>query len=167
MLQEALLREAVKFQYDATLRSDIAVAIVDQNGNEVMDLRQDWLPINLYGEDEYTKRVLELRKRRYYGRDAADKAGILRYTKVTEALIDLADIPAPTNERELAWLLSFYWKVDEAYNTLTDLLANLGQGHRPMPHLLRELSREYAVSVSRGLQLPGESQSALQLLGIN
>jgi len=166
MLQEALLREAVKFQYDATLRSDIAVAIVDQNGAEVMDLRQEWLPINLYGEDEYTRRVLELRKRRYFGRDAADKAGILRYTKVSEALIDLADIPTPANERELAWLLSFYWKVDQAYDTLTDLLANLGQGHRPMPHLLRELNRKYGVSVSRGLNLPGESQSALKLLGI-
>jgi hypothetical protein len=41
MLQEALLRESVKFQYDATLRSDIAVAIVDRNGAEVMDLRQE------------------------------------------------------------------------------------------------------------------------------
>jgi dihydrolipoamide dehydrogenase len=39
MLQEALIREAVKFQYDATLRSDVAVAIVDRNGAEVMDLR--------------------------------------------------------------------------------------------------------------------------------
>ena len=166
MLQEALLREAVKFQYDATMRSDIAVAIVDQHGNEVMDLRQEWLPINLYGEDEYTKRVLELRKRRYFGQDAADKAGILRYTKVTDALIDLADIPAPVNERELAWLLSFYWKVDQAYNTLTELLVNLGQGHRPMPHLLRELSRQYGLSLNRGLQLPAESQNALRLLGI-
>ena len=166
MLQEALLREAVKFQHDATMRSDIAVAIVDQHGNEVMDLRQEWLPINLYGEDEYTKRVLELRRRRYFGQDASDKAGILRYTKVTDALIDLADIPAPANERELAWLLSFYWKVDQAYNTLTDLLANLEQGHRPMPHLLRELSRQYGLSLSRGLQLTAESQNALRLLGI-
>jgi ATP-dependent phosphoenolpyruvate carboxykinase len=167
MLQEALLREAVKFQYDATLRSDIAVAIVDPNGKEVMDLRQEWLPINLYGEDEYTRRVLELRQRRYFGRDATDKAGILRYTKVTDALIDLADVPAPANERELAWLMSFYWKVDQAYNTLTELVSNMDQGHRPMPHLLRELSRKFGVSISRGLSLPRESQSALKLLGIN
>jgi ATP-dependent phosphoenolpyruvate carboxykinase len=167
MLQEALLREAVKFHYDATLRSDIAVAIVDRNGNEVMDLRQEWLPINLYGEDEYTRRALELRQRRYFGRDAADKAGILRYTKVTDALIDLDDIPTPTNERELAWLMSFYWKVDQAYNTLTDLVSNLEQGHQPMPHLLRELSRKYGVSASRGLNLTRESQGALKLLGIH
>jgi hypothetical protein len=57
--------------------------------------------------------------------------------------------------------------VDQAHNTLTDLLANLGQGHRPMPHLLRELSRKHGVSVSRGLTLPVESQSALKLLGIS
>ena len=61
MLQEALLREAVKFQYDASLGTDIAVAIVDHSGAEVMDLRQDWLPLNIYGETEYNKRVFELR----------------------------------------------------------------------------------------------------------
>ena len=79
------------FQYDASLRSDIAVAIVDKNGNEVMDLRQEWLPINIYGEADYTKRVLDLRQRRYFGRDAEDKAGILRYTKVNDELIEKSD----------------------------------------------------------------------------
>ena len=41
-------------------------------------------------------------RRRYYSRDAQDKAGILRYTKVTDNILDIADIPPPTNERELA-----------------------------------------------------------------
>ena len=166
MLQEALLREAVKFQYDASLGTDIAVAIVDQSGAEVMDLRQDWLPLNIYGEAEYTRRVFELRQRRYFGRDAEDKAGILRYTKVTDALIDLDDVPAPTNERELAWLLSFYWKVDQAYSTLSDLVQNLGQGYRPLPHLLRDLGRTLRTSIDQGLQLPSDSQGNLQTLGI-
>jgi hypothetical protein len=166
MLQEALLREAVKFQYDATMRADVAIAIVDAKGNEALDLRQDWLPINIYGEDEYTRRVVDLRRRRYYGRDAQDKAGILRYTKVTDALIDLNDIPDPQNERELAWLLSFYWKVDQCYDTLTDLAGHLGEGYRPMPHLLRELKKMYESGLRKGLSLPAAGRSALQPLGI-
>ena len=166
MLQEALLREAIKFQYDATLGSEVAVAIVDQSGREAMDLRQVWLPINIYGEAEYTRRVAELRCRRYYGRDAEDKAGILRYTKVTEALIDLDDIPDPANERELAWLLSFFWNVDQAYNSLSELAQHLDQGHRPMPHLRRELRRKYEMGVGNGLTLPSQAQTELHTLGI-
>ena len=167
MLQEALLREAVKFQYDATLGSDIAVAIVDQDGSEVMDLRQEWLPINIYGESEYNERVLELRARRYFGKDAEDKAGILRYTKVTDALIDMDDIPAPANERELAWLLSFYWNVDQAFNTLSDLAGHRQQGHPPVAHLVRALSRKFAASRQAGLELSPEGLDALARLGIS
>ena len=101
MLQEALIRDAVKFEYDSALRSEIGVAIVNDRGEEVVDLRQDWLPRNIYGEAEYTRRVEDLRRRRYYGRDASDKAGILRYTKVTEGLIDLAAQPssAPVTDK--------------------------------------------------------------------
>jgi ATP-dependent phosphoenolpyruvate carboxykinase len=165
MLQEALLREAVKFQYDYTMGADVAVAVVNQHGQEVLDLRKEWLPINIYGEREYHRRVIELRRRRYYGRDANDKAGILRYTKVTETLIDLNDIPDPANERELAWLLSFYWKVDQAYNTLPELVQHLHEGRQPMPHLLRELRRMY-VNARPDLSLPEESQNALVGLGI-
>jgi hypothetical protein len=166
MLQEALLREAVRFQYDSILGSDIAVAIVNQDGEEVMDLRQDWLPLNIYGEDEYRKRMVELSRRRYFGRDAQDKAGILRYTKVTEALIELSDIPAPSNERELAWLLSFYWNVDQAYNTLPELMERRSRGQRPMPHLLRALRGKYEAGKAQGLALGPESLAAAARLGL-
>ena len=50
MLQEALLRNAVKFEYEALLRSDIAVSIVYESGHDVLDLRTEWLPKNLYGQ---------------------------------------------------------------------------------------------------------------------
>ena len=165
-LQEALLREAVKFEYDLVLRSDIAVAVVNQQGEEVLDLRNEWLPINIYGEEEYGRRVVALRRRRYYGRDAQDKAGILRYTKVTEALIDLSDIPEPGNERELAWLLSFYWKVDQAYNSLSELEGHLGEGHRPMPHLLRSLRQKYQAGLTNGLVLSPDGRRSLDVLGV-
>jgi len=165
-LQEALLREAVKFQYDATLGSEVAVAIVNDQGHEVMDLRKDWLPINIYGESDYTDRVIQLRRRRYYGVDAADKAGILRYTKVTDALMDLNDIPEPSNERELAWLLSFSWNVDQAYNSLPELTDHLAEGYKPMPHLLRELNQKYTAGINNGLAIPETSRSALSILGI-
>ena len=144
MLQEALLREAVKFEWDATLGSEVAVAVVDAGGREVMDLRGDWLPREIYGAEDYTQRVRQLKQRRYYGRDAEDKAGILRYTKTTDAVFDLDDIPAPANERELAWLLSFYWNVPLPANTVVELAATRHQGLRPAPHVLRELRKKCA-----------------------
>jgi hypothetical protein len=162
MLQESLLREAVKFEFDATLGSEVAVAIVDAEGREVMDLRSNWLPREIYGRDDYTSRVHQLKQRRYYGRDAEDKAGILRYTKTTDAIFDLDDIPTPTNERELAWLLSFYWNVPLPANTLADLVATSHQGLRPAPHILRELRKKCATQVGR---LDGVS-SLLSELGV-
>ena len=162
MLQEALLREAVKFELDPALGSEVAVAIVDAEGREVMDLRSNWLPREIYGREDYTGRVHQLKQRRYYGRDAEDKAGILRYTKTTDAIFDLDDIPDPTNERELAWLLSFYWNVPLPANTLADLVATSHQGLRPAPHILRELRKKCAAQVGR---LDGAS-SLLSELGV-
>ena len=144
MLQEALLREAVKFELDPTLGSEVAVAIIDGDGREVMDLRKEWLPREIYGTADYTQRVRQLKQRRYYGQDAEDKAGILRYTKTTDAIFDLNDIPAPANERELAWLLSFFWNVPMPANTLADLAATQHQGLRPAPHVLREIRKKCA-----------------------
>ncbi len=167
MLQEALLRGAVKFEYDEVLGSDIAVAIVDRQGREIVDLRSEWLPRAIYGEEEYKERVTQLRRRRFYGRDASDKAGILRYTKVTDAIIDITDIPTPTNERELSWLLSFYWHVDMAYNTLSELAAHRGEGMRPAPYLLRTLQRIYDTALAQGLELTAESRRALAVLGLD
>ena len=167
MLQEALLREAIKFEYDAVLRSDIAVAVVDRNGEEVLNLRQDWLPFHIYGEDDYNQRVVELRRRRYYGRDPQDKAGILRYTKVTDALMDLGDIPEPANERELAWLLSFYWNVDQAYNSLAELAQHRSEGRQPLPHLLRALEQTCQSGLAGGLELPEDGRRLLRDLGIS
>ena len=166
MLQEAVLREAVKFQYDASLGSEVAVAIIDEAGNEIMDLRQDWLPINIYGESDYTERVTQLRRRRYYGLDSSDKAGILRYTKVTDTLMDLSDIPEPQNERELAWLLSFSWNVDEAYSSLKELSEHLSEGYKPIPHLLRELRSKYECGLQSGLEISKSGQVTLSDLGL-
>ena len=165
-LQEALLRDAVRFEYDGTLRSEVAVSVVNHRGEDVLDLRNEWLPRGIYGEAEYAGRVIQLLRRRYYGRDAQDKAGILRYTKVTDAIIDLADIPLPQNERELTWLLSFYWHVHQTYESLTELARHRNQGHRPLPHLLRALQRIYESASAQGLELPPDGRIALRALGI-
>jgi hypothetical protein len=165
-LQEALLRDAVRFEYDSVLGSDVAVGIVDTDGRAVVDLREEWLPRAIYGDAEYHERVIELRRRRFYGKDASDKAGILRYTKVCDALLDVSDIPPPTNEREISWLLSFYWHVDRAYATLPELEAHRHEGMRPPSHLLRALSRIYQAAVSDGIELPAASRSALAGLGL-
>ena len=166
MLQEALLREAVRFEYDSTLGSEIAVAVVNPQGGTVVDLHPDWLPSVIYGEADYTRRIVELRRRRYYSRDAQDKAGILRYTKVTDNLLDIADIPPPTSERELAWLLSFYWNVDGAYNSLTELVSHRGEGRKPAPQTLAAIQEKYADGLGQGLDLPPESLNALREAGI-
>ena len=166
MLQEALLRNAVKFEFDGALRSEVAVAVVDASGNEVVDLREKWLPINIYGETDYNQRMIELMRRRYYGREQQDKAGILRYTKVVNTILDITDIPAPTNERELAWLLSFYWSLDQAYETLGDAASRLGQGMRPVEYQLRELQRKYREGTKAGLSLSANAAESLLTLGL-
>ncbi len=166
MLQEALLRNAVKFEFDGALRSEVAVAVVDASGNEVVDLREKWLPINIYGETDYNQRMIELMRRRYYGREQQDKAGILRYTKVVNTILDITDIPAPTNERELAWLLSFYWSLDQAYETLGDAASRLGQGMRPVEYQLRELQRKYREGTKAGLSLSVNAAKSLLTLGL-
>ena len=166
MLQEALLRGAVKFEHDSVLGSDIAVAIVDAGGEVLSDLRAEWLPREIYGHEEYSGRVVDLRRRRYYGRDSQDKAGILRYTKVVDAVIDLKDIPPPTNERELAWLLSFHWHVDRAYDSLQELSGRRGEGQPATPQSLYALQALYHDGLATGLELSPESRSALHTLGI-
>ena len=60
MLQEALLRRAVEFEYDETLRSEIAVAIVNSDREEVLNLKAEWSPELIYGKDEYVKRIIEI-----------------------------------------------------------------------------------------------------------
>ena len=166
MLQEALLRQAIKFEHDATLGSEVAVAITNSQGDDVRDLRGEWLPREIYGEVEYTRRILELSHRRYYGQSQEDKAGILRYTKVNGELLDITDIPAPTHERELAWLLSFYWHVDQAYNSLPELARHLHEGQPPGPTLMKAIQQKYEQGRSQGLQLPPDSLSAHESLGL-
>ena len=166
LLQEALLREAVIFEHDETLGSDIAVAVVNAQGETVLDLREGWIPKEIYGEDDYAARMRELSRRRYYSRDSQDKAGILRYTKVQDAMIDMADIPSPIEERELAWLLSFYWHVDQAYNTLPELVARLGEGRRPSAGRMAAIQSMYEAGLSQGLELSERGQGALEQVGI-
>ena len=160
MLQEALLRDAVKFEWEPLLGSDIAVGIVDESGKEVVDLRSEWLPTNIYSADDYSQRITELSRRRFYGESSEDKAGILRYTKVLNGLYDLTDIPVPNNERELTWLLSFYWNVDQAYDTLADLDAHKAEGSAPSAAETQTLQDMYGKS---GLSLPGAALASLGL----
>ena len=166
ILQEALLREAVVFEHDDALGSDIAVAIVNANGDVALDLRKEWSPKDIYGEDDYVTRMRELSRRRYYSRDATDKAGILRYTKVEEAILDISDIPAPLTERELSWLLSFYWHVDQACNNLSDLNSHLAEGRQPSVSRLATLGDMYRTGLQQGLELLPGSESYLARLGI-
>ena len=166
-LQEALLREAVIFEYDSIIGSDTAVAVVNAKGEEVLDLRQEWLPRNIYGEEEYSRRIDELRQRRFYGIDENDKAGILRYTKVVNTLLDLREIPAPVNERELAWLLSYCWHVDHAQSSLSDLTAHLDQGTPPGSETMKDLATKYRDGLERGLRLTDEARKSLAKLAIS
>ncbi|MDA0987655.1 MAG: phosphoenolpyruvate carboxykinase (ATP) [Chloroflexi bacterium] len=166
MLQEAVLRGAVKFEEDPVLGVDVAAAIVNSQGEEVLDLRKEWLPREIYGEAEYRRRVVELKHKRFYGENPQDKAGILRYTKVSDAIFDIDEIPVPSNERELAWLLSFYWNVDQAYNSLADLAGHLSEGQRPANGVLKTLGQKYRAGVQQGLKLAPDGQETLPSLGM-
>ena len=166
MLQEAVLRGAVKFEHDPALGVEVAVAIMNPQGEEAMDLRQEWGPREIYGDAEYEMRVRELKRKRYYGEHEEDRAGILRYTKATAAIFELDDIPPPTTERELSWLLSFYWHVDQAYNSLADLARHLGEGERPGAQALTALNSVYSEGLAAGLKLTPSGQNALGSLGI-
>lgn len=166
MLQEAVLRGAVKFEFDPAIGSDAAAAIVDTGGREVVDLRKEWHPRGIYGDEEYAARVLDLRRKRFYGRDENDKAGILRYTKTTHAVIDIAEVPIPSDERELAMLLAFYWHLDRPYTTLPALAQHMQEGMRPSLHLLHEIKAMYETAHSNGLKITEEGRHALETLQI-
>ena len=166
MLQEAVLRDAVKFEKDPVLGVDVAVAIVDQDGREVQDLRSEWLPREIYGEAEYRRRVLDLKRKRFYGDNEKDKAGILRYTRVNDAIFDLDEIPPPSNERELSWLLSYFWHVQQACGSLSELAARTGEGQRPAERTLKVLSEKCRLGVQEGLQLSPDLVETLSSLGI-
>ena len=148
------------------LGSDIAVAIVDALGNEVINLREDWLPANIYGADDYARRITELSRRRFYGMNEEDKAGILRYTKVVNELYDLSDIPIPENERELTWLLSFFWNVDQAYNNIADLVAHKEEGIALDANTMQKLNDMYRSASANGINLSNEAISSLGSLGL-
>ena len=166
MLQEALVRGAVKFEYDDILGSEVAVAIVDAAGSEIVDLREEWLPRYIYGEAEYERRVNDLKVRRYYGRNSEDKAGILRYTKVANHIYDFDDIPLPNDERQLTWLLSFYWGVDVPQNDMTALSYVTNQGSDPGPEVKEQLTALIIKAQAAGLHVESTWFSALRVLGI-
>jgi len=107
-----------------------------------------------------------LKRKRYYGESPEDKAGILRYTKATEGIFDLNDIPAPCDERDLAWLLSFYWHTDRAYNSLEVLAEHLSEGETPSEVLLGAISQKCRDGIAQGLHLTENNRRTLQSLGI-
>jgi hypothetical protein len=165
MLQEGILRRSAKFEHDPVIGVDVAVALVDSKGREIFDLRDQWLPRTIYGEHDYSDRVLELKRKRYFGADVNDRSGILRYTKVKNEVYDLTDIPIPSNEREMAWILSFFWSVDQAYETIVELSDHLKEGHSPEDGVMNQLKAVTREAFSNGLGLDEDGAQALNSLG--
>ena len=129
LLQEALLRECVVFEHDDLLGSDIATGVINSKGETVVDLTKNWLPARLFDKDDYTTRVENLSRVRYYGTSSEDKSGILQYTKTQNDIIDFAQIPEPRTVRELSWLISFYWNTNTHCNNLEELKLELASVH--------------------------------------
>ena len=121
----------------------------------------------IYGEEEYRRRVQQIRQRRYYGVDASDKAGILRYTKVKGELFSLADIPLPENERELTWLLSLFWHLDQSYNSLTEMFDHVNEGEPPPLEEIRSLEQVIYESGSSVFESNPQGKEILKSLGFN
>ena len=166
MLQEALLRGAVKFDHDPLLGADVAVAIVNNNGEEVQNLRNEWLPREVYGQEEYRTRLSRLRQKRYYGESKEDKSGILRYSKTSNSLFDIDDIPNPKSEREISWLISFFWNLDRACNTLEETAQTINQEVDIAPDLMKFLQNTLEKALAQGLELPENCKSSLKALGL-
>ena len=164
MLQEALLRDAVKFEFDNILNSDIAVAIIDKNGKEIFNLRDKWIPLNIYGAEEYQKRVNLLKRNRYYGDNSSEKSGILRYTKTDNAILDPNDIPFPINEKELSSLLSFFWSLNYRSSTIEEFDAecSIQKAAKPNPDILAKLQKLYKDSCKSGIKLSEKNKSILE-----
>ena len=167
LLQEAVLRQAVEFERDEVLGVDVAVAIVDAEGKDIVDLREEWLPRSIYGEDDYRTRVTALKHKRFYGDSTNDKAGILRYTKVSNKIFDISEIPIPIDERELSWLLSFYYQLSQAYETLSEVLAHVEEGIAPEAGVFYSIEEMYRESVNLGLEISREGKGKLRELGFS
>ena len=73
---------------------------------------------------------------------------------------------ALANEPEVAWLLSFYRNVDQAYHSLADLSSHRDQGLRPAQHLLRVVQQMYESGTSQSLELTSEARVDLADLGV-
>ena len=162
MLQEALLRDSVKFEFDNILNSDIAVAIVDADGKEVFNLRDKWLPENIYGTKDYESRINSLKRNRYYG-DTNEASGILRYTKTDNAILDLNDIPPPVNEKELSSLLSFFWSLNHRTSTIEefDTESLIQKATKPDTIILAKLCDLYKNSSESAIRLSEKNKSIL------
>ncbi len=165
-LQEALLRDAVKFEMDPILGIDVAVAIVDSNDKEVIDLRADWLPQHIYGTTDYSNKIDSLKYKRYYGDSQQDKAGILRYTKANNEIFDLNDIPSPRDIRETAWLISFYWSLDQAHEDLSSLVDNMSVASKPEAETVSAIQNKVAQALKDGLNLDSSDKEILSKFGL-
>ncbi|MDE0475229.1 MAG: hypothetical protein OXI50_11750, partial [Gammaproteobacteria bacterium] len=107
-----------------------------------------------------------LRYRRFYGSPENERTGILRYTKVVNALLDVSDVPPPRSEWEAARLLSFCWSLDRSYETLAEAAARRAEGQAPSAEMLGALSYALARGVAEGLTLSSGEDAALRELGI-
>ena len=166
MLQESILREAVKFEFDRELGADVAVAIVDDSGNELIDFRGEWIPSYIYDDAEYSRRISESKYKRYYGESPEDKSGILRYTKVISSVFDWDDVPAPRDVRELTVLASFIWKVDQGYSDLQTLVSHLEEGKTPDPEDLSTLDEKFQQGIAGHLILSEDDRKWLPGIGL-
>ena len=90
----------------------------------------------------------------------------MRYTKVVNELYDLSDIPVPKSERELTRMLSFFWNVDQAYDTIAALDAHKDEGRSPDEDIMQKLQDIYAAVSTRGINLPDKAISSLISLGL-
>ena len=137
------------------------------NNEEIQDLRKEWLPKELYGEENYSQRLSVLKRKRYYGESQEDKSGILRYTKAVNSLLDKDDIPEPETERELTWLFSYFWNLDQAYPTLTEAASHLDSQPPPPNDTKLFLQEMFDNSIKRGLALPNNAKDLLGPFGIS
>ena len=130
-------------------------------------LRPDWLPQNIYGSDDYNNKIDSLKYKRYYGSSQEDKAGILRYTKANNEIFEIDDIPSPRDEREAAWLISFYWSLDQAYENIPSLDNSVSGPAKPDLSTISAIQEKLNTSLRNGLRIGLEAKETLGKFGLN
>ena len=91
----------------------------------------------------------------------------MRYTKANNEIFEIDDIPSPRDEREAAWLISFYWSLDQAYENIPSLDNSVSGPAKPDLSTISAIQEKLNTSLRNGLRIGLEAKETLGKFGLN